>query len=53
MPGIKVSREEIEQRIKEMTESNPELRAEVEEFEKEYRFRKKVVLTEQAEVIAL
>ena len=44
MPGTVVDREKNAQKIQELINSDPELKEAAEEFEKEYQFRKKLVL---------
>lgn len=42
MPGTVVDRERNAQKIKDLLEESPELQEDVDEFEKEYQFRKKL-----------
>jgi len=44
MPGTVVDREQNAKKIKDLLGTNPELVEEVNEFEREYQFRKKLVL---------
>jgi len=44
MPGMIVDREENAKKIRELIESDPELKEVAEEFEREYEFRKKLAL---------
>ena len=44
MPGTVVDREKNAQKIQELVDSDPKLKEAAEDFEKEYQFRKKLVL---------